>query len=143
MSQALAGFVAQMYVSTTFGGVYTLIGELREYSISIERDTIDVSSHSSVGWKDNILGLAQWSGSAEYLYVAADTPQDTLYDSLINRELLYFRFRPKGDAATIGDDEWSGSGYVTSWEISASTEDAQAASIELLGAGALTRTTLT
>lgn len=138
-TQAIAGFESQLYVDVG-AGVYTKIGEMKEVTMRVERDVIDVSSHSSVGWKDNINGLAQWSATTNYLYIQGDTPQETLWDALIDRTVIHFRFRHKGDNSVANDDSYEGDGIVTSWEVAGPNNDASATAVDILGSGALTKT---
>jgi predicted secreted protein len=138
MSQAIAGFFSQLYVDVG-GGSFIKIAEMKEVTIRIEADVIDVSSHSTIGWKDNINGLKQWSGTTNYLYIATDATQDAIYDALIGGTSLSFVFTPRGDAAAEGDDTWEGSGKITSWELAGPNNDASAAAVDILGTGALSR----
>lgn len=142
MSQAIAGFESQLYIDVG-GGNYTRIGEMKEVTMRIERDQIDVSSHSSVGWKDHIHGLAQWSATSNYLYIQTDTVQGVLWNALIDRTILHFRFRGNGDNADIGDEQFEGDGIITSWEASGPNTDAVAVAINVLGSGALSKTSVT
>lgn len=137
---AIPGFQGQVMVSTD-GVNYTKLCELREVTITVERDTIDATSHCSAGWKENILGNAQWSASADALYVDGDANQTAVYDALINRTDLYFKFQPTGETPQAGDTLWSGIGIITSWELSLPNDDAAAVSVEILGKGALTKST--
>lgn len=133
-----------MYVSLN-GGAYTKIAELRDVTLTVERDVIDVSSHSSSGWKDNILGLAQWSASAEALYVHSDAKQDSLYNALVDPDnnVLTFRFVPEGSVGVVGTHEkWEGQGIITSWELASPNDNASAVSISILGVGALVKAAL-
>lgn len=140
-TQAIAGFVSQFYIRTAVGPpeVYTKIGEMKDVTISIQRDQIDVSSHSTAGWKENIAGLAQWSANASYIYVEGDVAQEVLYDAFINYAPLYFKFAPRGDATQSGQNIWVGWGIVTSWDISGPNNDAVMSNVQIQGQGALDR----
>ena len=138
MSQAVAGFVSQLYVDVG-GGVYTRIGEMKDVTIRVEADVIDVSSHSTTGWKDNINGLKQWSGTSSYLLIQGDAAQDQIYNMLIAFTAIHWRFQHKGDLSIAGDDRYAGDGIITSWELSGPNNDASAVAVDILGAGALTK----
>ncbi|MDR4483829.1 MAG: phage major tail protein, TP901-1 family [Nitrospirales bacterium] len=135
MSQAIAGFKGQMFLSTDGGSNYNKVAELKDVTLTVERDTIDVTNHSQSGWKENILGAAQWSASAEALFVNDDVQLQALYDALINQTTLKFRFVAEEVA---GKKKWEGDGIVTSFELSFPNDDAAGASMEILGSGALT-----
>ena len=141
---ALPGFLSQVYLSFDAGSSFNPVGELRDVTLSIERDTIDASSHNDQGWKANLQGLAQWSMSAEYMYLKADAPQNALYAALINRTPFKVRYYPEGThPATAGQDQWDGDAIITSWELAGPNDDVQATSVEVLGDGALTQSTAT
>jgi predicted secreted protein len=135
-----------LYVDSDGVAPYSHIAELRDVTLTIERDTIDASSHTSDGWKDNILGLAQWSASAEALYIHSDTAQDLLYTKILpttSPNTLYMRFVPEGKLGTTSTHEkFEGLGIITSWELGGPNDDAAIISIEILGVGALTKGTL-
>lgn len=135
MSQAIAGFKGQMLLSTDGGSTYNKVAELRDVTLTVERDTIDVTNHSQTGWKENILGAAQWSASAEALFVNDDAQLQALYDALINQTTLKFRFVAE---ETAGKKKWEGDGIVTNFELAFPNDDAAGASMEILGSGALT-----
>lgn len=141
-SQAFAGFLSQLYVDIG-GAVYTKIAEMKEVTLRIERDTIDVSSHGSQGWKDNITGLALWTATSNYLYIEGSASQEALYSALIDRTVLNFRHIPRGLEAIAGANyKYEGQGVVTSWEVSGPNNDAAASAIDVQGAGALVRSSL-
>jgi len=138
-SSAIPGFEGHVFVSTDGGTTFTKLCELREVTLTVERDTIDVTSHCSNGWKDNITGNAMWNASADALYVQTDAPQNALWDALISRDSLLFQFIPKGENAQTGDQIWQGTGIITSYELSLPNDDASAVSVEILGQGEIQR----
>jgi len=142
-TEAIAGFKSMVYISQTEDGTYNRLCELKEVTLSIERDTIDVSNHCSGGWKDNINGMAQWSASAEALYIFDNTAQEDVWDALIDENPLWFRFVPRGSEGVVGTHyKYEGQGIITSWELSGPNDDAAAISIEILGVGQLDRAVL-
>lgn len=135
-TQAIAGYNALMYISTDGGTTYNKVGELKDVTLTVERETIDATSHDSGGWKENIAGLGSWSASAEALYVDADAGQDAVYNALVNGTLAKFRFLPK---TGTGLEKFEGDGRIVSWELAGPNDDAAAVSIEIEGSGALTK----
>lgn len=138
-TQAIAGYNAQLLIEVSTG-VSTAIGEMKDVTLTVEADEIDVTSHNFNGWKASIPGARKWSCTADALYVASDTVQDKLYDALVASTILKVKFQPKVGSTM---DEWTGDAYIIHWELAGPTDDAAAISIELSGAGPLTKATQT
>lgn len=135
-TSAVAGYKGIFKSSTAAGGGKTTLGELRSFSLSVEHAEIDATSHDSSGDREVIAGVGSWSGSAEALHLQGDTEHNELFDVLVNRTKVDFEWYPTGSS---GDGYYSGSGYFSSWEVSAPNEDAAAVNVGLVGTGALTR----
>ena len=110
-------------------------------SLSINVDTIDISTKDSNGFRDLIGGQKSFSLSADGLMdfagVAGDTEPDELFTQAMNRTAVTFIF---GLASpTTGMYTYSGSGFITSMEYSAGTEDAPTYSVSIEGSGTLTQ----
>ena len=113
-------------------------------SLSINDDTIDISTKDSSGFRDLIGGQKSFSLSADGLMdfagVAGDTEPDELFTQAMNRTAVTFIF---GLASpTSGMYTYSGSGFITSMEYSAGTEDAPTYSVSIEGSGTLTQNTI-
>lgn len=124
-------------------GVYsggTLIAGATNHSLSISAASIDVTTKDSLGWKEIISGLREWSISADAV-VAYDATLgvEALFDALANRSKLTLKFSTE----ISGDERWSGSAYVTSIEKTAGLEEAVTFSVTFEGTGAITRSTVT
>lgn len=127
-------------VSPSSGGVEAKLMHSQNVSLSMNVDTIDISTKDSSGWRDLLGGQKSFSLSADGLMdfagVAADTEVDELFDQMFARTAVTFTFAlstPAGYTIT-------GSGFITSLEISGGTEDAPTYSCSIEGTGALTRT---
>ena len=112
-------------------------------SLSINVDTIDISTKDSAGNRDLIAGQKSFSLSADGLMdfagVAGDTEPDEIFTQMItNRTAVTFAFGFNSPAT--GEYSYSGSGIVTSMEMSGGTEDAPTYSVSIEGTGALTQT---
>ena len=110
-------------------------------SLSINVDTIDISTKDSSGFRDLIGGQKSFSLSADGLMdfagVAGDTEPDELFTQAMNRTAVTFIF---GLASpTTGMYTYSGSGFIPSMEYSAGTEDAPTYSVSIEGSGTLTQ----
>ena len=120
----------------TLLGVYvgtTLVAHATEGSISLSMDTRDISSKDSAGTRALLEGMKSGSISMSALYAEdAAYGADALYTAMAARTPLAVKFSTE----VSGDHFWSASAYLTSLEVSASTEDnvTYSASFELTGA---------
>lgn len=135
-TSALAGYSAFLSLSTASGGSKTRIAELRDYTMSVEHAEIDATSHDSSGDREIIAGTGSWNGTADLLTVISNTEQQEAYDVLVTRVLVDFEFVPTG---STGDGTFSGSGFLTGFDMGAPNDDALNTSISFQGTGALTR----
>ncbi len=136
---SLAGYKAFLSLSTASGQAKSRIVELRDYTMSVEHAEIDATSHDSSGDREVIGGIGSWNGSAEILHVMSSGEAgsgNAVYDVLVGRTLADMEFVPTG---STNDGTFSGSGFVTGFELGAPNEDALNASLTFVGTGALTR----
>ena len=96
---------------------------------------IDVTSKDSAGWTDNLPGLRDWSIDAEGI-VALDSTTNAEYLSglFTGRTRVMLKFSTN----TSGDGYWHGYAYITSFSMSAPTEDKVTFSASFAGDGVLT-----
>jgi len=119
----------------TLMGVYigsTLIAHSTEGSISLSMDTRDISSKDSAGARALLEGMKSGSISVSALYSEDGAyGADELYTAMAARTPLAVKFSTE----VSGDHFWSASSYLTSLEVSASTEDNMSfsATFELTG----------
>lgn len=135
-TSSVAGYKGIFKASTAAGGAKTALGELRNFTLSVEHAEIDATSHDSSGDREVIAGIGSWSGSAELLHLQSDAEHIETFDVLVNRTKVDFEWFPTGSS---GDGYYQGSGYFTGWELAAPNEDALATNLSLVGTGALTR----
>lgn len=136
MTNALAGYKALMTLSTATGQSKTTLAELRDYSLSVEHAEIDATSHDSSGDREIIAGVGSWSATADVLHVQTEETVQEAVDVLLGRTKIDMEFIPTGSSS---DGTFSGSGYLTNYELGAPNEDALNASVSVQGSGALTR----
>lgn len=136
-SKAIAGFTGFLDISEDGGATFIRFGELRELTLTIEMDPIDVTSHDTAPWREFITGLKQFTGSAEGLYIDPDVGQDAVRSALLGSTELKARFIPKVGS---GLPRFDGDILITNYEQSMPNDDADAVSIEIQGNGALTDT---
>lgn len=127
-------------VSPSDGGTEAKLMHSQSVSLSMNVDTIDISTKDSSGFRDLLGGQKSFSLSADGLMdfagVAGDTEVDELFDQMFARTAVTFTFA----LATPAGYTITGSGFITSLEISGGTEDAPTYSCSIEGTGALTRT---
>ena len=108
-------------------------------SLSYNVDTIDVTNKDSGGNRTLLGGTKSYSLSADGLmdFVSAGTTTDVdeLFTSARNRDAVTFTFA----LATPAGYTYTGSGFITSLEISGGTEDAPTYSVQIEGSGDLTQ----
>lgn len=109
-------------------------------SLSYNVDTIDVTNKDSGGNRTLLGGTKSYSLSADGLmdFVSAGTTTDVdeLFTQARDREPVSFTF----GLATPAGYTYTGSGFITSLEISGGTEDAPTYSVTIEGSGDLTQT---
>ena len=135
-------------VSPSSGGTAVKLMHSQNVSLSMNVDTIDISTKDSSGYRDLLAGQMSYSLSADGLMdfggVAGDTEVDELFNQMfqvvggVGRTAVTFAFGFTTPAT--GEYSYSGSGFITSLEISGGTEDAPSYSVSIEGSGALVQT---
>lgn len=116
------------------------IEDLEECTLTIDGETIDVTTKDSNGWTERLHGVKSWSmAGSGILDWAATEGADEIYDDLVNGTTATFKF---GGSAVSGHSEISGTGLYTNLEISAPKEDKVSFSFSIEGSGALTKATI-
>lgn len=135
-TSALAGYKGVLTLSTATGQTKTRLAEVTDWSVSVEHSEIDATSHDSSGTREVIGGIDQWNGSGELLHVQTEATHQELFDVLVNKAFVDFEFFPTGSSS---DGSYSGTGFVTDFELNSPGEDALATSFSFVGSGALVR----
>lgn len=135
-SQAVAGFRGFLLTSTATGQAKTKIAELMDFTVNTEHAEIDVTSHDSSGTREIISGIDQWSATGEMLHVMTEETHQELYDVMVGKTLVDFEFIPTGSSS---DGSYSGTGFVSGFEVNAPMDGALGANLTITGSGALVR----
>lgn len=127
-------------VSPSSGATEEKLMHSQNVSLSMNVDTIDISTKDSSGFRELLGGQKSFSLSADGLMDfearAGDTDIAELFDQMMDRTEVDFIFALSTPAGfTI-----SGDGFITSLEISGGTEDAPTYSVSIEGTGAITKT---
>lgn len=133
-TSAIAGFNAQVFISTNGGSTYTAIGETRDATLSITNNEIESTSFDSSGWMEVIGGLKEWEVSTESLYVYSNAGQSALYSSFVAGTSVKIRILPKNTAGLTG---YVGDAIINSWEINMVPDDVISLSVGFKGTGTL------
>lgn len=123
--------------STDGGSTWLKLGELTNCSLLRGMEVRDTTDNYSGGNREIREGKKQWSFSGEgnvaYAAEAGFAKPNDLDDLLDDRTKADWRLT----TGNTGDYQYSGEGYVSSFEISGGTEENQTYSIEIQGNGAL------
>lgn len=125
-------------VSPSQGGTDVKLMHSTSVSLSVNVDTIDVSTKDSAGFRDIIGGQKSFSLSADGLMDFAtggsDTEVDELFTQMLGRTPVTFIFGIADPSAY----NMSGSGFITSIEVTGGVEDAPTYSVSIEGTDTLT-----
>jgi len=102
-------------------------------TLSMNVDTIDVSTKDSQGWRDLLAGQKSFSLSADGLMdfasAGSSTDPDELFTNMMGRNSVTFTFALDVQSGY----KYTGSAWITSLEITGGVEDAPTYSISLEG----------
>ena len=108
------------------------IGGQRGCTLTMESDTIDVSSKVDFGWASFIGGAKQWSVSCDGQFVVSDEGQKAIMDAFIAGTEVDIEM--KNQAETV---YYKGKACITSVEVDAQFDDVATLAVEFTGQGAL------
>ena len=103
-----------------------VVDHVTECSISLNTDIRDITTKTSGGWREILPSVKSASLSLSGLFAEDATNNfNSLVDHQIAGNLLYVIFTKvgAGTAANAGDEQFDVSGYITSLEQTAGTED--------------------
>ena len=123
-----------------------VVDHVTECSISLSTDIRDVTTKTSGGWREILPALKSASLSLSGLFAEDATNNfNQLVDHQIAGDLLYVIFTNTGTEATgnAGDEQFDVSGYITSLEQTAGTEDNVTFSMTLEITGTVVREVIT
>jgi len=129
-------------LSSTSGGSEFKLLHATSCTISMASDTIDITDKDSSGFLTQLQGqrshTLQADGLMDFTSAGTTTDPDEIFTQMMNRTTVSFTFQ-KDPAEGI---TYTGSGIITSLEISGGVEDAPVYSVSLQGTGALTTNTV-
>lgn len=119
----------------------TALAELQNYTLTVNADTIDVTSHDSAGWKEVLTGIRNFSWSADLVYLSTGAGQGALRAALLTSAaagpgLVNITFM---QTTATNAKKYQGKTRLTSFELTHDTNNAVLGKMSGVGSGALTR----
>tara|TARA_R100001244_G_scaffold126111_1_gene96416 strand:- start:4317 stop:4751 length:435 start_codon:yes stop_codon:yes gene_type:complete len=128
-------------------GTAVLVAYAQNGSLNLNLGLREITNKESSGWKESLEGLRDFSIDLDGAYAWTDAASSALTNGaddvalvnmITNRVALTVKFGNVG--AATGDTVYSGSVFLTSFSVSAGTEDTATYSMSFEGTGALTQT---
>ena len=141
-TKALPGRAGTLYFSTNLSAAtsaMTKTVELRDATLTVNRKTIDVTMHDSSGWSEFLHGIADWKIAAKVNYFSTAAGLKTVVQQLVASAPLSLRASIQSTTA-LNKALFIGNAKVTKFEKSLPTDKEILGTIELVGTGALSRT---
>ena len=140
---AQTGRLAAIYSSTAIASTATTsqtkwLG-LQDYTLTLDRDEIDVTSHDSSGFHDNLSGIAKWSWDAKIVYASTGAQQGALRAMVLgtNPALVPISF---AQSTSKTAQKYVGKTRITGFSVSHGTDNAVLGTMKGVGSGPLVRT---
>ena len=108
------------------------VGGQKGCTLTMEADTIDVSSKVDFGWASFIGGAKQWSVSCDGQFVVSDEGQKAIMDAFIAGTEVEVEMKNQGEKIY-----YKGKACITSVEVDAQFDDVATLAVEFTGQGAL------
>lgn len=110
------------------------------WDMDIKADSVDATDHDTVGWKDFLDGLREFSGTIDAMYFTGDQTQFDLIDAMLSGSIdVVAEFRPLDKS---GETSYTGTIRLNGAKLAAKGSTAQAINLSYQGRGALTRTVI-
>jgi predicted secreted protein len=141
-TKAITGRAGSLYWSTNLGAAtsaMTKVAELQDCTFTVNRKTIDVTSHDSSGFQENLYGIqdTKLSGKVNYFSTSASARIPVM--QIISNSPLNLRFSVASSTSKT-THLFVQTGLVTRFEHSLPTDKQIVGTIEMVGTGAVTRT---
>ena len=125
----LIGYAGKVYIGAN------AVAELKNWKMDLSVDMADTTVFSTTGWKSNIPGLKEWSGSAEGNLDMTDTNgQLALQNALLNGTSITLKLY------VDGTHYYSGTAYVKKLAPEAAVDGVVSVAFDFQGSGAVTYT---
>lgn len=126
-------------LASTASTSQTAMAELTDYTLTIDRNEIDVTNHDSSGWHENLSGILKWSFSANMNYLSTGAGQGNLRAAILgtNPALVPISFLQTTSATA---KKYVGKARLTAFDVKHPTDGEVTGTISGVGSGALVRT---
>ena len=135
---AIGGYQGKFQLAPSTGSLAT-VNEVRDWNVSGEMAEIDATSRDSSGHREVLVGIRSWTGSVEYLMGSSHGTQIELYKAWDNGYACDLAIYPAGTSAF---PKYTGTCYITGWNPTGPHDDAIGVSLDLVGTGVLTQSTV-
>ena len=128
------------------GSTNILVAYAQSGTLNVSHSTRDISNKESSGWAEAMEGQRNWDISVDGAYAWTNVggsaltngADDMLNSYIITRSSLVIRFG--NTDGTTSNIYYEGTAWLTSFSVSAPTEDTATYSLSFTGTGALTQT---
>jgi len=119
VSAGIAGRKGVISIAGSSTGTDVEIGTLRNYSVSVSKDLVDITNFDSSGWTENLDGRKSWGISAESLHVSTNASLASLVNFFSSGSSHWVTIQP----TTSDTQEWAGAAIVTGYEVGAGSDN--------------------
>ncbi len=133
LNKAIAGKDILLSVWDSTGSKLIAVAGQQGLTINRDKDTIEVTSKDSQGWKQNIVGFKEWSIDNDGVYVRDHESHKLMKEAFDGDDPVLIKVTNQ-KAKT---DLFGGLALVTSYPIEAPYDDAVTYTVTLTGTGAL------
>lgn len=133
INKAIAGKDILLSIWDTSGEALLAVAGQQGLTINRDKDTIEVTSKDSSGWKQNIVGFKEWSIDNDGVYVRDHASHKLLRDIFDGDDPVLIKVTNQKTKT----DMFGGLALLTSYPIEAPYDDAVTYTISLTGTGAL------
>lgn len=133
LNKAIAGKDILLSVWNSTGSKLIAVAGQQGLTINRDKDTIEVTSKDSQGWKQNIVGFKEWSIDNDGVYVRDHDSHKLMKEAFDGDDPVLIKVTNQ-KAKT---DLFGGLALVTSYPIEAPYDDAVTYTVTLTGTGAL------
>ena len=121
--------------SVTVAGNVGSMDSAKAWSIDVAKETVDITSFGSGGWKESVSTLKSWTGSLTAIFDASGADEVDLIDSLTGASSMAASFQLGTGTGTY--DVFSGNVNVTGMSIVNDVNGIVEATFNFEGTGAL------
>lgn len=133
LNKAIAGKDILLSIWDTTGSVLLAVAGQQGLTINRDKDTIEVTSKDSQGWKQNIVGFKEWSIDNDGVYVRDHASHKLLKEIFDGDDPVLIKVTNQ----KLKTDMFGGLALLTSYPVEAPYDDAVTYTASFTGTGAL------